>query len=137
MPDQNFNPIKMVKPAGALSPEWEEVPCPSEYKYELEDVSQSDAGRTEDCVMHKCRIGQVVALELVWNNIDNATVSRVLQLFQPEYLDVQYYDALAGTYKQLEFYVGNRSAPMYNHRLGLWQNLSFKIIDRNGAIKTT
>ena len=34
------------------------------YKWELEDASASDSGRTEDVVMHKKRIGQTDAVTL-------------------------------------------------------------------------
>jgi hypothetical protein len=101
----------------------------------MEDTSASDAGRTQDGAMHKKRIGQVVALELSWRNIKSAAVSRILQAFNSEYVKVTYWDAMKGATATLVFYVGNRTAPMYSGRLGLWQNLSFKLIDRVGGPK--
>lgn len=111
------------------------IPCPSSYQYLLEDVSAADAGRTEDCVMHKMRVGQTIALELSWRNVPTNVVSQVLQAFQPEYVSVRYLDALSGAFKTDIFYVGNRTAPMYNATMGLWSSLSFKLIDKNGAKK--
>ena len=108
------------------------IPCPSSYTYKLDDISAADAGRTEDTVMHKKRIGQVVGLELSWQNISTAKVSQILQAFNPEYITVSYLDAKAGGYVTSVFYVGNRSAPMYNATLGLWSNVSFNIIKRSG-----
>lgn len=108
------------------------IPTPSSYQYILEDISAADAGRTEDTVMHKKRIGQVVALELEWQNIPTATVSTILQAFNPEYITVNYLDAKAGSYQTAVFYVGNRTAPMYNATLGLWSKVGFKIIKRGG-----
>lgn len=35
------------------------VRSPSSYLWKLEDVSAADAGRTEDTVMHKKRVGQL------------------------------------------------------------------------------
>ncbi len=135
----NFNPIKSVTPVDgsgtATGPAVTDVPCPSVYQWDMEDVSASDAGRTQDNVMHKKMVGQVVAISLSWKNVDNATVAKVLQTFNHEYMKVNYYDAQDGDYKTLEFYVGNRTAPMYSHALGLWSNVSFKIIDRRGQIK--
>lgn len=121
------NPIKSI--------DGKSIPCPSSYVWKLEDTSQSDAGRTEDGVMHKKRIGQVVGLELSWQNIPTDKVSKILKAFNPEYITVEYLDPMAGGYKKLEFYVGNRSAPMYNAAKGLWSNVSFNIIDRKGANK--
>ena len=118
----NYNPIVSVDGVA--------VPCPSDFTYQLEDISAADAGRTEDGVMHKKRIGQVVALELAWKNVPTSVVSQVLTAFNPEYITVVYLDAMAGTTLSKVFYVGNRSAPMYNCRKGLWTNVSFKIIEQ-------
>lgn len=109
-----------------------EVPCPSSCLWKLEDISAADAGRTEDTVMHKKRIGQLVGLELSWQNIDTATASEILKAFNPEYISVRYLDPMQGDYVTSTFYVGNRSAPMYNATLGLWSDVSFNIIERSG-----
>jgi hypothetical protein len=120
-----INPIKKVNGAA--------IACPSTYVYNLQDISAADSGRTEDTNMHKNRIGQCVSLELSWQNIPTATVSAILQAFNPEYITVQYLDAKSGSFKTSVFYVGDRSAPMYNAKLGLWSNVSFNIIERSGV----
>lgn len=119
------NPIRSV--------DGKSVKCPSSYLYKLEDISASDAGRTEDTTMHKKRIGQLVGLELSWQNITTEEVSAILKAFNPEYIMVCYLDAKEGKYVTSEFYVGNRSAPMYNATKGLWSNLSFNIVERSGV----
>lgn len=119
------NPIRSV--------DGKSIKCPSSYLWKLEDVSSSDAGRTEDTLMHKNRIGQIVGLELSWQNISTEEVSTLLKAFDPEYIKVCYLDAKQGKYVTSEFYVGNRSAPMYNAVKGLWSNLSFNIVERSGA----
>ena len=119
------NPIRSV--------DGKSVKCPSSYLYKLEDISASDAGRTEDTMMHKKRIGQLVGLELSWQNITTEEVSAILKAFDPEYIMVCYLDAKEGKYITSEFYVGNRSAPMYNATKGLWSNLSFNIVERSGV----
>jgi hypothetical protein len=120
-----INPIKKVNGAA--------IACPSTYVYNLQDISAADSGRTEDTVMHKNKIGQCVSLELSWQNIPTATVSAILQAFNPEYITVQYLDAKSGSFETSVFYVGDRSAPMYNAKLGLWSNVSFNIIERSGV----
>lgn len=120
-----LNPIRSV--------DGKAVKCPSSYLWRLEDVSASDAGRTEDTVMQKKRIGQLVSLELSWQNITTEEASELLQAFNPEYIQVCYLDAMAGKYVTSTFYVGNRSAPMYNASKGLWSNLSFNVIKRSGV----
>ena len=106
--------------------------APSGYIWKLEDVSAADSGRTEDTTMYKEMVGQVVGLELSWTNIGTAEASAILQAFNPEYFYVCYLDLKAGTWVTKEFYCGNRSAPAYNTRLNVWQNVSFNIIARRG-----
>lgn len=108
------------------------VRCPSKYQYDLQDVSASDAGRTEAVTMDKKRIGQCVKLELAWNNISTDVASQILRAFNPEYIQVRYLDLMTGGYRTSEFYVGDRTSPMYNATLDIWENLSFNIIERTG-----
>ena len=119
------NPIRSV--------DGHSVKCPAAYTWKLEDISSSDAGRTEDTKMDKMRIGQVVGLELSWKNLTTEEVSAILKAFNPEYIMVSYLDAMEGTYVESEFYVGNRSAPLYNAAKGLWSNVSFNLIERSGV----
>ena len=119
-----MNPIKSV--------DGKPIFCPSGYIYKLEDISASDAGRTEDTTMHKKRLGQIVGIELSWRNIPTETVSALLKAFNPEYLLVEYLDGMEGRFLTDEFYVGNRTAPMYNAARDLWSGLSFNIIRRRG-----
>ena len=123
--ENEYNPIRSV--------DGHSVKCPSAYTWKLEDISSSDAGRTEDTKMDKMRIGQVVGLELSWKNLTTEEVSAILKAFNPEYIMVSYLDAMEGTYVESEFYVGNRSAPLYNAAKGLWSNVSFNLIDRSGV----
>ena len=118
----NYNPIGAVNGA--------EVPCPSAYEYKLSDVSAADAGRTEDGKMHKMRIAQKVHLELSWSYVTTSDASTILNAFNPEYVSVNYLDPKANAYVTKTFYVGDRSAPSYSTRLGLWTNLSFNIIEQ-------
>lgn len=117
-----YNPIKSVDGSA--------VKCPSSYQYALSDLSDSSAGRTEDTVMHKNRIGQKVKLSLEWKNLTSKECSAVLKAFNPEYISVTYLDAMEGGYVTKTFYVGDRSTPLYNCRLGLWSNVSFNITER-------
>lgn len=116
------NPIRSVD--GAY------IPIPSEYQYDLQDVSAPNSGRTEDALMHKQRVAQKVKIELKWNNIKTSEVSEILNAFNPEYLNITYLDAKAGGFQTKTFYVGDRTAPLYNAELALWQDVSFNIIER-------
>lgn len=120
-----YNPIRSV--------DGKAIYCPSSYLWKLEDVSAPDAGRTEDTEMHKKRIGQIIGIELSWQNISGEVVAELLQTFNPEYIMVCYLNAMYNKYVTDEFYVGNRSAPLYNSRRGLWSSLSFNLIKRRGT----
>ena len=122
---ENYNPIRNPS-----------VKCPQKYQWDLEDVSKADAGRTEDGTMEKGRIGQVVKLSLSWGPLTTAEISQILQAFNPEYINVAYLDPQKGDYTEAEFYVGNRSTPLYNSALGLWSNLSFNLIRRKAEMIT-
>ena len=118
------NPIKSVDGFA--------IPCPSSFKWKLEDISSSDAGRTEDTKMDKKRIGQVVGIDLEWKNVSISDAAQILTAFNPEYINVCYLDAKAGEFVTSEFYVGNRNAPLYNAALGVWQSITLNIIERDG-----
>jgi hypothetical protein len=118
-----YNPIETV--GGAY------VRSPSTFVRSKQDVSASDAGRTEDTLMHKKKLSEKIKLELAWNNISTADASAILKAFNAsEYFAVKYLDPMEGTYVTKTFYVGDMSAPMYNNKLNLWSNVSFNIIEQ-------
>ena len=108
------------------------IRAPASYLYKLEDVSAADSGRTEDTMMYKNRVGQLVGIELSWTYLPTAEASALLNIFDPEYIYVEYLDLKRGAWRTASFYVGNRSAPYYNATKGLWTNLSFNLIERDG-----
>jgi len=117
-----YNPIQSVDNVT--------VPSPSKYQFIVSDVSKADSGRTEDGKMWKEKIGQLCKIELEWSYLTTAEVSSVLQAFDPEYFSVTFLDPKIGSSRTAEFYVGDRTAPMYNSRLGLWESLALNIIER-------
>lgn len=106
------------------------VAAPSSYVWGLQDVSASDAGRTEDTLMHKERLSQKVKIELSWKYATIAEAAAILTAFNPEYVSITYLDAKAGDFLTKTFYVGDRSAPLYNATLRLWENISFNVIEQ-------
>ena len=123
MPNQFYNPIKSV---GGTT-----IPCPSSFEWQESDISDSDAGRTEDGDMHKMMIGQKVHINLAWQNVTTAQASIILKAFtRQEYFSVNYLDPKENQYLTKTFYVGDRSAPSYNTLLGIWENVSFNIIEQ-------
>lgn len=106
------------------------IPCPSSYSWKLSDVSASDAGRTEDARMHKKLITQKRHLELEWKNLYRSEASIIMNAFNAEYFQVQFWDILDNAYKLLTFYSGDRESPMYNMALGIQESVKFNIIEQ-------
>lgn len=124
-------PIWAVAPVGGSQKVFPaDLPVPCAYSYELDDVSEPDAGRVENGYMYKKRIGQVWAVELEWWGLDSKQVSDLLLAFDAEYLNVTLWNAKNAQFTTIEMYVGNRTAPMYSAILNTWSNLKFKLIER-------
>jgi len=122
MPNQQFNPLRSVDGG--------QIPCPSKYDVKYSDISASDAGRTEDCVMHKMTIGRKVHIELEWSNIPDEGVKIVLRAFtHREYFEVTYYDYMMEDYETKTFYVGDRSVVSHNRAMPI-STVTFNIIER-------
>lgn len=104
---------------------------PAAMEVEIEDISASDAGRTADTVMHKKTLRTVRALSLSWHNLHTAQATAVLNAFTvKEYFRVKYLDPYTGGYTTKNFYIGNRTVPMYSAELDIWSNVSFRIVER-------
>lgn len=88
------------------------IKCPSTFSYGLQDISASNAGRTQDSVMHKERVAQKVKISLVWNGLTWSETSTLMRIFNPEYITVTYPDMLQGTYVTKQFYTGDKEAPV-------------------------
>lgn len=121
-----YNPIRSVD--GNTN-----IPAPMEYEWVEQDISgkstgNEKAGRNEAYTMKKKRKGQLRALNLIWGPLSIAECAALLQAFDPEYFDVEHLDAKAGGWITRKFYVGDKSVPAYNIALGLWRNVSFKIV---------
>lgn len=108
-----------------------DCPCPSQFGWSLQDVSQADSGRTEDALMHKNRIAQKEKIKLQWNAPKPDKASQILQMFNPEYFEVTYRSPLTNSVVTKTFYRGDASAPTYWWcNGGLFENISFDIIER-------
>lgn len=108
------------------------IKTPSTFSWGLQDVSSSDAGRTQDAVMHKNRIAQKRKIDLVWAMPTPAEAHSILVAFNPEYVNVTYYDPLDGLTVTRNFYTGDKTAPVKIWTVGnkRYESLSFNIIER-------
>lgn len=108
------------------------MPCPSAYTWGLNDISASKSGRSDDSLMHKNRVAQKRKLALQWSGKDWATTAKILQAFNPEYIQITYPDMMSGKYETRTFYVGDRSAPVKWWWVGnqRTESISFDVIER-------
>ena len=119
----SLNPIRFV--------DGETIACPSKYQFNIQDVSAPNSGRTEDGNMHKQKIGQCVKLECGWNYITTEVLHDLLNIFDTEYMTITYLNPKRGGFCTGTFYAGDRTSPMYNNNLGLWENFSVNLIERS------
>ena len=107
---------------------------PSTFSWTQEDLSNASAGRSEDCVMHKNRMGMIRSAQLGFSNLPIETMQTLINMFSPEYISVVYIDpatSAAYNYRRRDiFYVGNRSLTVKNAALNICEKLSFNIITR-------
>ena len=108
---------------------------PSSFDWEEEDLSNAEAGRTEDGVMHKNRIGSIRRCGLSFKNLPLQTMQKILAMFSPEYITVTYISPATDPYygyRMTEvFYVGTRKVSVYSARLNICADLTFNIISRD------
>ena len=108
------------------------IPTPSTMTWGLQDLSAEDAGRTQDGVMHKNRFAQKRMLSLTWLGMKNSETAEILRAFNPEYIQVTYYDPMDGGRVARTFYVGDRKANFRRVLVGdnIYDTVAFDIIER-------
>ena len=117
-----LNPIRTVNSSY--------VSVPSGYTINASDVSDSNAGRTEDTTMHKNLLGSCVHIGLEWSYITPEDAVDIMTIFAPEYFEVEYLDVRTGSYVTSTFYAGDKSATMTMTSVGIRYTVSFNIIER-------
>ncbi|WP_394918174.1 hypothetical protein [uncultured Robinsoniella sp.] len=108
------------------------VKDPTTFTWGLQDISTSEAGRTEDTIMHKNRVGQKRKLSVSWVNPTPQETASILQAVNPEYINIMYPDAMSGTNEIRTFYVGDRTAPIraWTVNYKRYTSLTFDLIER-------
>lgn len=108
------------------------VKSPSSMTVHIQDISRSDAGRTEDGLMHKERIARKVKIDLQWSNPSPEDAQAILSAFAPEYVQVQFTHPLTGLATTKTFYSGDQDAPIkiWTVNNKRYESISFNIIER-------
>lgn len=108
------------------------IKTPSGFLWNLQDVSDSAAGRTQDALMHKNRIAQKRKLSFTWAAPTPQEASAILVAFDPEYVSITYPDTKSGRNETRTFYTGDITSPMKIWIVGRkrYESLSFDVIER-------
>lgn len=117
---------------GMLAVNGTAIKTPSSMTIGFQDVSNSDAGRTQDAIMHKNLVARKRTISLSWNGVTQTEAHTILQAFYPEYFNVTYYDPLDGATVTRTFYSGDKSAPVkiWTVNNKRYESISFEIIER-------
>lgn len=109
-----------------------DMPNPSKLNWSLQDVSIGESGRDDTGYMYKGRITQKRKIELEWSAVTPSVASTILSAFNPEYVDVRYFDAKDNAWQIRNFYVGDRSAPVkiWTVKSKIYETIKLDIIER-------
>lgn len=112
-----------------------DIPDPMTLSWDLYDLDAEDgAGRNQLGEMFRDRVAVKRKLNLTWPPMEPMEMAALLQAMDAVFFTVRYPDAHDGAYREGEFYVGDRSTPLYvwNNEKGkfLWEGLSANLIER-------
>lgn len=113
--------------------DWVEPVCPQSMDILYQDVDY-DTGRTADGMMHRNKVGMKRKLNLTYppmtyeqaKTILDLVVSSTVDSFQVKFIDPTV-DLTNPT--TMTVYVGDRTAPIYSAGLGLFNAMSFNLIE--------
>lgn len=112
-----------------------DLPAPKSYKWSIIDDSASDAGRTQDDVAHKKRIGQNEKITLEYPPLNISTGKKLLKAINSEYVTATVLSMIHGDFITEEFTVGDRTASEFDASIGKWKGLTFSLTTRRGKIR--
>lgn len=106
------------------------IRTPSSFSVSIIDISNAE--RNEKGEMLIDRIATKIKLEIQWKSLSNDEISTLLKSVKDIYFNVNYPDPQEGTNLTKIFYVGDRTAPMYNFNSGnpKWENLKMNFIEK-------
>lgn len=109
-----------------------DMPTPTELTWSKSDIDSSKSGRAADGKMHRDRIGSKVKLNLKWNFLSDADMSKLLKAVLPTFFNCTYPDAETGVSETKTFYVGDRSTPAYAAQGGVcgWSGVEMNFIEQ-------
>ena len=121
-----------------------DIADPQTLTWDMYDLDgEEGAGRTQDGLLHRDRVAVKRKLNCTWGPLEPAEMAVLLRAMKDVFFELEYPDAYGNEdvpiedddfYRTGEFYVGDRSTPLYvwNNEKGkfLWEGLSANFIER-------
>ena len=112
-----------------------DIADPQTLTWDIYDLDSEDgAGRNQEGLMFRDRVAVKRKLNCTWPPMEPYEMAVLLQAMFNVFFTIHYPDAHDGTYREGEFYVGDRSTPMYvwNNEKGkyMWEGLTANFIER-------
>ena len=101
-------------------------------KWTRNDIDSANAGRTLDGDMNRGRVCQKIKMEISCIDVTQPTAVKLLNIINPEYVVVHYFDPLFGE-RIVQFYSNNVPATFCGQATDeslLWCDLSFPLVER-------
>lgn len=107
------------------------VTQPATVTYDRYDMDSEESFRGLDGTMQRDRIATKVKLNCQWNGLTGPQMSQLLGAMEPVFFKIHYFDPLEG-WTTKEFYVGDRSAPIYTFTGGkiIYKSFSANFIEK-------
>jgi hypothetical protein len=116
MPMMQINGVNIVSPK-ALS-------------VTINDVDSDKTTRTAKGDLVRDRIAVKRTLSLQFPPLTNSQISTLLNSMSSTFFTCNYPDPMVGGLTTKTFYVGNRTAPMFNYTTNLWESVSMDFIEK-------
>lgn len=102
---------------------------PSKMTVLIQDVDY-DSGRTADGYMHRNKVSVKRKIEFTFPpTSDESGMSTLLSQFGQDSFYLTYFDPQTNSAQTKRFYTGDRTMPVYNFLLGLWDAMTFNVVE--------
>ena len=112
-----------------------DIADPKTLTWDIYDLdAEEGAGRNQSGEMFRDRVAVKRKINCTWGPLELEEMSRLLKSMDDVFFTLRYPDAHDGMYREGEFYVGDRSTPLYmwneKKQKYLWEGLSANFIER-------
>ena len=111
-----------------------DIADPMTLTWDIYDLDSEQAGRNQLGQMFRDRVAVKRKLNCTWPPMEPTQMATLLKAMDSVFFTIRYPDAHDGAYREGEFYVGDRSTPMFvwnnEKQKYLWEGLTANFIER-------